>query len=146
MGFDLAGNRGTEFRKNCWWWRMLWQFTCKVCDLPEEIERQGQYNDGFEIDEAEAERITSILTALIQSGAVKKFEKEYAESLKAMPDVGCDLCKGSGERHDKIVDGKCNKCDGKGKVRPWQTHYPFSEENVIAFRDFVKTSGGFRIY
>ena len=40
---------------------------------------------------------------------------------------------------------KCNGCDGKGERRPWDTHYPFSVENVQEFCDFLETCGGFAI-
>ena len=35
MGFDLYGlaatsENGAYFRNNCWWWRPLWNFTCKL--------------------------------------------------------------------------------------------------------------------
>ena len=39
-------------------------------------------------------------------------------------------------RNDEIVKGTCNACTGEGKVRHWDTHYPFDVENVKEFAQF----------
>lgn len=51
-----------------------------------------------------------------------------------------------GKRTDmNVKDAGCNACQGKGKIRPWATHYRFDVANVQAFANFVRDSGGFRI-
>jgi hypothetical protein len=40
------------------------------------------------------------------------YAQEYKETLAALPAEECEFCKGTGERHDEFVDGKCNGCDG----------------------------------
>ena len=55
--------------------------------------------------------------------------------------------------HDKVpedlpkpVKNKCNVCNGSGKVRPWETKYPFDVNNVKNFMLFAAESGGFQVY
>jgi len=43
----------------------------------------------------------------------------------------CDLCGGTGERHDKIVDGKCNACGGKGKKIKWPTQFEPIADDIL---------------
>jgi DnaJ-class molecular chaperone len=91
-------------------------------------------------------RIAIRLEHLCNQGEVAKFEKDRAFMLDHLPDIDCDLCHGSGKRNDKVVQGNCNKCAGKGTVRPWACSYPFSEENVKEFAQFCRESGGFEIW
>ena len=41
--------------------------------------------------------------------------------------------------------GWCNGCDGVGTTESWLAGYPFSEENVKEFAEFLMDSGGFQI-
>ena len=150
MGFDVFGEEpdaevGKYFRNNVWWWRPLWEYVVDNCGLTSEQVTAGLSNDGVLIDKSTAERIAKTLKGLIEQGLTKKFEVEYMKMLDELPDEVCDLCGGTGVRNDEIVKGTCNKCDGKGKVRPFDTWYPFSEENVKNFAEFCEHSGGFRI-
>ena len=54
--------------------------------------------------------------------------------------------KASGVRDDENVKGECNGCSGTGEKENFAKHYPFDEENVKEFRDFVRDSGGFEIF
>lgn len=153
MGFDLHGikpknDSGTYFRNNCWWWRPLWNYICRECSdiITIDIAESGHYNDGKIVDKALAEKISKRLDSLLWKGEVKKWEKEYAEYIKSLPLILCELCKGTGVRNDNILKGKCNGCDGKGKREDIASSYPFSKENVEEFSEFCKNSGGFEIW
>jgi hypothetical protein len=151
MGFDLYGKepkneKGEYFRNNVWWWRPLWNYVGEICGLRKDQIKKGHYNDGLLIDKETAERIALMLKKEIDHGNVKKYEEQYMRALEEMPDEECDLCGGSGVRNDEVFKGTCNKCGGKGKVRPFETLYPFSEENVKEFAEFCENSGGFEIW
>lgn len=150
MGMDVSGvnpssETGEYFRNNVWWWRPLWNYCLKVApELCESV--SGHHNDGDGLDGEGAKALAEILQEKIDSGECKKYAEEYAAQLKALPDEKCDLCQGTGIRNDQFVQGKCNKCTGKGHVRPFDTQYPFSVENVQNFTNFLKDSGGFEIF
>lgn len=151
MGFDVFGCRarskaGEYFRNNVWWWRPLADYVLEHVDIPENDATEWHMNGGYTISATSATKIAMALQELLTSGDVAQFEKEYAAGQKALPDERCNLCGGTGRRDDAIVKGTCNACDGKGTVRPWATHYPFSEQNVREFVGFCRDSGGFRIY
>jgi len=182
MGFDIYGLKptaevGEYFRNNVWWWHPLWSYICDNTGnlLSDKQKNLGHSNDGIRISARQAKKIAERLSSLVADGSVAKYAKARETFFNALPDVGCDLCKGSGWRDDELVTEffhnatdeqrkekfkvltppdqpdktqiymKCNACDGTGKKRPWITNYPFDEENVKEFIEFAKHSGGFRI-
>ena len=108
------------------------------CDLDEDVELSGHFNDGMEIDEFTARRIAKTLFSLLNDGTVATYERAHDVLLKALPDEECKHCNGTGVRDDEYVQGKCNGCNGTGKVRPFETWYSFSEENVQKFAEFAR--------
>ena len=150
MGMEVYGvaptSEGGEYlRNNVWSWRPLWDFVSESCDLDEDVELSGHFNDGMEIDEFTARRIAKTLFSLLNDGTVATYERAHDVLLKALPDEECKHCNGTGVRDDEYVQGKCNGCNGTGKVRPFETWYSFSEENVQKFAEFADHSGGFEI-
>jgi len=152
MGFDLFGmnpknKKGEYFRNNVWWWRPLWNYICTVCEntLTDSDCREGEFNNGYSISENKGQRIANRLALLVKNGDTQRYSVRYARKLKKLPDEECEFCKGTGKRNDEYVQGTCNACSGKGKVRPFVTNYPFSVANVRNFIDFCENSGGFRI-
>jgi hypothetical protein len=151
MGFDLYGRAplaevGTYFRNSVWWWHPLWKYCCTVQPALLEAVRHGHSNDGDGLDAEGARTLAEVLSDALQSGHTAQYAAAYEAELAALPDEVCDLCKGTGERHDQYVAGTCNRCGGKGAVRPSATWYPFSVDNVRAFRDFLEHCGGFQIW
>jgi hypothetical protein len=138
---------GAYFRNNCWWWRPLWEYACDQCqDILTEVERSyGGDNSGSIIPAEKARKVGLRLTHLVEQGKAKEFEEKWKKDLEELPDEPCDLCNGTGTRTDMLCDNGCNKCGGKGHVRPFQTWYPFSAENVEEFAKFCINSGGFEI-
>ena len=153
MGFDLYGERpknknGEYFRNNVWWWRPLWSYVATACNdiLTKQDLREGSFNNGHWIRATKARALAERLTELLQSGHARDYEKKYLAALKALPLEQCEHCKGTGQRNDTFVKGKCNGCNGRGKKPAFETNYPFSEANVREFAQFCKDSGGFRIH
>ena len=72
-------NVGTYFRNNVWFWRPLWAYVCRVCDLSTDIYQQGNRNEGFKIDEYQAKDIAVTLFLLLEKGEVDKYAKEYSK-------------------------------------------------------------------
>jgi DnaJ-class molecular chaperone len=103
-------------------------------------------NNGHWIRAKQAKQLAERLTDLLDKGTVRLYQRGYEEELKNLPPEKCDLCQGTGKRHDKPVKGKCNGCSGTGKRAAWATHYAFSESNVREFAKFCNDSGGFRIF
>ena len=146
MGMDVYGvaptsEAGEYFRNSVWSWRPLWDFVSESCDLDEDVELSGHFNDGMQIDEFTARRIAKTLFSLLNDGTVATYERAHDVLLKALPDEECKHCNGTGVRDDEYVQGKCNGCNGTGKVRPFETWYSFSEENVQKFAEFADHSG-----
>lgn len=151
MGMDVYGEapnnpKGKYFRNNCWWWRPLWNYIYKECSdiISEQDHEMGHYNDGYLIEKQKAERIASRLRDLCANGKVLDFEREYKRHMETVPDEICKHCDGTGKRNWHGSD--CDACEGKGRVRPFETWYPFSAENVLEFAEFAECSGGFRIW
>ena len=150
MGMDVYGvaptsEAGEYFRNSVWSWRPLWDFVSESCDLDEDVELSGHFNDGMQIDEFTARRIAKTLFALLNDGTVATYQRAHDVLLKALPDEECKHCNGTGVRDDEYVQGKCNGCNGTGKVRPFETWYSFSAENVADFARFCCVSGVFEI-
>ena len=150
MGMDVYGvaptsEVGEYFRNNVWSWRPLWDFVGEACDLTLEMKRSGHFNDGLQIDELTARRIAKTLFSLLQDGTVATYQRKRDALLEALPDEVCRHCNGTGVRDDSYVQGECNGCNGTGKVRPFETWYSFSAENVADFARFCYVSGGFEI-
>lgn len=150
MGMDVIGRnpkseKGEYFRNNVWWWRPLWTYCEKVSPEAAAVEN-GQTNDGDGLDADDAEALAERLLVEIEAGRTRRYAANYRARLRRIPDEKCMHCDGTGERHDQYVEGTCNGCNGKGKVRPHATHYPFSVENVREFAEFCQDSGGFQIY
>lgn len=159
MGMDVYGlapksEKGEYFRNNVWWWRPLWDYCEAVYPKCQEV--SGHTNDGDGFNEYEAEILSNVLLVHINRGNTKEYELTRQAFLDALPDEPCDMCNGVGivqvkEGWYDYVEGEitfrdpCNGCDGKGVKRPFETHYPFSVDNVKEFAEFLKESGGFQI-
>lgn len=152
MGMDVYGKAPTNeagkyFRNNCWWWRPLWRYCCELAPgiISDELEKSGQYNDGAGLDAEGSKRLAGVLRDEVSAGRTKRYADRHKAEQDALPDEICDLCGGTGTRTDMKVENGCNKCLGKGKVRPYDTWYPFSVENVEEFATFLEGCGGFEI-
>ena len=73
-------NVGTYFRNNVWFWRPLWKYVCKVCNLSTDAYQQGNRNEGYKVDEVTAKDIAVTLFLLLERGDVDRYAKEYSKS------------------------------------------------------------------
>ena len=141
-------NPGVYFRNNVWSWRILWDYVCNRCSdvMTKKEVFAGTTNSGLRISELTINKMVSVLQKNIDAGDHIQYEKERNEKLNAMPDVECEMCSGTGFRNDKIVQGECNVCKGKGEKRPWDVHYRFTAKNFERFVMFLEQSGGILIF
>lgn len=159
MGMDVYGRAATAeegeyFRNNVWWWRPLARYCRSIAPAITARCRHWDTNDGDGLDASGATALADALQAEIDAGRCADYAASYEAKIKAMPDETCDLCQGTGTRQPLPIRGAgdpkaggipCNGCGGTGAVRPPQTHYPFTEDNVQNFVRFLRASGGFRI-
>ena len=162
MGMDVYGKApvdetGEYFRNNVWWWRPLWNYCNEVApELVSKVEN-GHTNDGDGLNVGDAIKLGNTLLEELESGDCAKYAERYREHMDSLPLVLCDLCEGTGRRLEPPSRGAgdypCNACGGNsfddlagtGKVKNWETWYPFSVENVQDFAAFLKKCGGFEI-
>jgi len=154
MGMDVYGNnptseKGEYFRNTVWWWHPLATYCEEVCGSTCGQCESWHSNDGDGLDAENAAVLASALLEEIESGRCAEWKERYEEELASLPDEECSICGGTGYRQEPPNvgpgDQKCNGCDGVGSRRPWDTHYPFSVENVQEFAEFLQDCGGFKI-
>ncbi len=156
MGMDVIGKdpespKGEYFRNNVWSWRPLWDYCLDVGGdiIPADGVMAGQFNDCWGLDAEPARKLGRRLHDKLNTGHTKKYAAERKHRLDNLPDEACSICGGTGRRAAPPKTGPgtmpCNGCRGTGKSRPWATEYPFAEDNVREFADFLEDSGGFEI-
>ena len=141
---------GHCFVRHEYWWRPLWDYVCKVCSdiISEEEKDLGDRNDGCFISKEKADRIADRLDSLVRDGSVLLEETAYRKMLEELPYDICHSCNGLGVAVENKYgyQGKCEMCEGKGKVKNEECPYRFGAENVKEFAWFCRQSGGFRIH
>ena len=145
-GRKPKSEKGKYFRNNIWWWRPLWNFCEQVAPdlIPED--NHGHSNDGWGLNCSKSLELAERLTDLLDSGQVKMYEEDYKRAIESIPLETCTICDGTGKRKMEPRKGEtCNGCGGKGKRESYEAGYPFEEENVKEFRDFLLDCGGFQI-
>ncbi len=168
MGMDVIGKReGSYFRNNVWWWRPLWNYCLKVAPTICGKVAHAQSNDGDGLNAEDSKALASILKNCIEDGTCQQYETDYNAWRASLSREDCKYCNSTGIRTDKVgkdhgmtskeldidqvkklgrTQGWCNGCDGEGTTPNWQTHYPFSTENVQEFAEFLETCDGFAIH
>jgi hypothetical protein len=170
MGMDVYGENPTSdtgeyFRNNVWWWRPLWDYCVDVApELCDGVD--GESNGGDGLGAEGADDLSVILFNELASGRTAQYAKDYGKMLSELPRSECNHCEGTGTRTDavgvemgmttkelepalQIITGRthgwCNACNGEGTQEHWNANYPFSEENVREFAEFLAECGGFKI-
>ena len=157
MGMDVYGKapktpKGEYFRNNVWWWRPLWDYCVETADdiIPTEGALAGHQNSGWGLDADGAKRLGRRLHEQLKAGHTKQYGESRKQRLDSLPNEPCTICGGKGRRAEPPRTGPgtrpCNACGGKGQTRPWETEYPFAEDNVREFANFLTESGGFEIH
>ncbi|MFC4252941.1 hypothetical protein [Sinimarinibacterium flocculans] len=154
MGMDVFGKaptseQGTYFRNNVWWWHPLWQYCEEIAPDLIPPDNLGHSNDGWGLGSDDAIALADRLASTLASGETERYAKRYVAYLETLPPQRCDICGGTGKRAEPPQIGpgplNCNSCSGAGTVPHFDTHYPFSIENVREFEAFLRTCGGFEI-
>ena len=152
-------NPGEYFRNNVWWWRLLAHYVYAYTgEISEKDYDEWHMNSGHEVDEDRAIRIADALDKLIRVGHTAKKEKEVNEAMKKAEVYNAKIDKemealkqevikitGKDLAPAKYPEVQAKKWDKLYKKRSWEDSYPFSVENVQAFADFCRQSGGFEI-
>lgn len=152
-------NPGEYFRNNIWWWRQLAHYVYQYTgEIAEKDYDEWHMNSGHEVDEDTAIRIADALDKLIRvghtakkekevNGAMKKAEVYNAKIDKEMEALKQEVIKITGKdlAPAKYPEVQAKKWDKLYQKRSWEDSYPFSVENVQAFADFCRQSGGFEI-
>lgn len=159
MGMDVSGRNptteaGSYFRNNVWWWHPLADYIAIVAPQLAAKCKYWHSNDGDGLGKRDSLALAVLLRDQVSSGRCKVYAEEYAAKLAALPRQTCEQCNGTGTRPGgleqfgaewvKSCNG-CNGCKGTGTKEHWDSHYPFSVENVEEFSTFLEGSGGFRI-
>lgn len=167
MSVTLIGtNPETTFSRSWWDWRPLAQYCFEVAPATCEASnhyRRWQTNDGS-MTRAEALALSERLQSELDAGRTSRFAADRTRRLEATPDAPCKGCNGTGQRimdPDEVVRQaslhehwdlrdhpeltECAACGGLGTVRPIETLYRFSPQNVQALASFLRTCGGFEV-
>lgn len=159
MGMDVYGKAATTkdgeyFRNNVWWWRPLADYCLSVAPETTKPCHHWHSNDGDGLNAAHSEALAQVLQAEIDSGRCASYAAIREAELNAMQNETCHLCEGTGTRKAAPEVGagdpkdggiSCNGCEASGSVRPYETMYGFSVENVQKFVVFLRACGGFSI-
>tara|TARA_R100000995_G_scaffold76504_1_gene46152 strand:+ start:152 stop:748 length:597 start_codon:yes stop_codon:yes gene_type:complete len=154
-------NPGHYFRNNVWWWRPLANYVLQLMENEFTGKEQASWhhNDGYEVSEEQAKKIADKLEKELKTNRVKTIEEFYKVKMKKAEEEN----KIVGQKHEelkKIVAEKTGKNNLVPREYPepfnsqwndiqkqfnYDSSYPFSEENVIDFMKFCRSSGGFQI-
>lgn len=150
MGFDLYGKsptapEGEYFRRNVWGWHPLAQYVQRVAPAITAPCEYWHTNEGDGLRAYNASRLAILLEDELIFGNAERYVAKRDAELATIPDEVCNLCHGTGIRNDEHVKGKCNKCEGRGTVRPFDTWYSLDVDDIREFAAFLKTCGGFKI-
>jgi hypothetical protein len=155
MGMDVYGRKpksevGEYFRRNVWGWHPLWSYCENVHeDLVSSVEG-GHYNSGDGLSAQKSVKLAKALKEDLRSGNALKYIELRDKMLAELPDEDCTYCDQDGNRTwsegENQVVKVCNACSGKKKIRPFETHYFLSVEDIRDFADFLEDCGGFNIH
>lgn len=108
MGFDLRGLKGAYFCNNVWYWRPLWELVCNICSdiLTKKDMIAGGYNDGHNITEETAIKISDKLEKYLDSGFVMRYIKDRDKEMQNKELVDCNICDASGWRKRPSASGR----------------------------------------
>jgi hypothetical protein len=165
---DVIGKKkDSYFRNNVWWWRPLWAYCATIApELCSKVTNAGT-NDGDGLGAEDSKILSKKLKESIADGTCANYERQYNEWRASLPKENCPLCNATGIRTDKVgvesgmpsqelsieqvkalgrTQGWCNGCDGHGTRASWDSHYPFSVDNVEEFAEFLEDCEGFEIW
>lgn len=149
---------------------VIWTQFADLCfAIAPEVSATCQYwytNDGDGLGSKETDMLVAILERRLRNGTIDAYIILKTASAEGLPDETCKYCHGTGVRADAVgvrlgfsskpiqdpdhsrhgQSGWCNACDGKGHLRPFDSHYHLTKQIVEDITFFLKTSGGFQIW
>jgi hypothetical protein len=156
-----AENVGYYFRNNVWFWRPLANLITVLNEewLTEEQKERLQDNSGFEFSEEEAIRIKLSLEKAINSGWLKKAEKQWKKEAKQaelwnaqineqMEKLKKEAIKETAQAHIVPRDYPPHlklKWDKLWESEDRTSNYPVSLKNAEEFVAFLNECGGFKV-
>lgn len=152
MGMDVYGNnprseKGEYFRNNVWWWHPLWSYIeATFPELASKVEN-GHSNDGSGLNAHDSYKLSQLLKIKLKDGSVAEYEKEYNDELQILR---VELEAAQNKVRELSLNSSQEEIEKKVKELEfdtgyWALHYPFSEENVKEFAEFLEFCGGFKI-
>ena len=150
-GLNPDKNTGKCFQADTHVWYPLWEYVYHTCDIfLSEIQiRDIVRNDGkavIQIDKGTAQRVGYRLEKLLTEGQTKKYEEDFKESIRKLPDEYCGFCQGIGKRNPgKGLPVKCFACAGRGMKKNIMSRLRFNTKGVQNFAEFLIHSGGVEI-
>lgn len=137
MGVDIygIGNKEAYFRSNWWYWRPLWDYTCKnaVGVVSAEEHAKGHSNCGELLNAEQTDAVALILKELLDSGHTAVYAEHYNDG---------DYKEGFVQTLEGGVRTQIQKA---GFELP-SVHYPFSVKAVKDFAEFLASAKGMEIY
>jgi hypothetical protein len=151
MGMDVFGNNPTStngeyFRRNGWCWHAIAALVVDLCPTRSYQCKTWHSNDGDGLNAEDAAALASELEEKLEAGVIARFIAMRNSENELLQNEECQHCRGAGIRNDEYVRGTCNGCGGSGFVRPFITHYRCGLEDVAEFINFLRDSGGFKIF
>lgn len=156
-----AENVGYYFRNNVWFWRPLANLITVLNEewLTEEQKERLQDNSGFEFSEEEAIRIKLSLEKAINSGWLKKAEKQWKKEAKQaelwnaqineqMEKLKKEAIKETAQDHIIPLNYPPHlklKWDKLWESEDRTSNYPVSLKNAEEFVAFLNECGGFKV-
>lgn len=170
MGMDVYGlapvnPKGSTLCRSVWDWHPLVELCIAIAPAIAGRLRHWDTKNGAGLDQTDAQALGKCLEAALADGRVADYVARRDRELTALPDQRCWHCSGTGVRSDmfaryhrmdvRVIDklghprhgetGWCNVCDGTGRVRPAETRYHLTADDVAEFAAFLLDSGGFKI-
>jgi|TARA_R100000482_G_C5128183_1_gene150069 hypothetical protein len=154
---------GHYFRNNWWYWRPMWGYACGLGIehgvITQEVEEWGNENSGKEVNGKTAKKWGELILWDIAEGNPREYEEEYMREYKLAQEHNNNIDKAleilrelvRAETGDPdIVPNDYPEEHAKSWQELWnkrnhQGSYPFSEENLKEFAQFMIESGGFQI-
>jgi len=154
---------GHNFTNNWWYWRPMWSYACVLAKhhgvIDDKIETWGFDNSMKKVNGKIAKKWGELILWDIAEGNPRDYEEEYMREYKLAQEHNNQIEKALDilrevviaetgdetivpndypEEHIKSWKELWNKREHKGS-------YPFSEENLKEFAEFMIESGGFQI-
>lgn len=170
-GREPRNEVGEYFRSNIWWWRPLWNYTAEIDDsysehhsanklISQKLFDSGHFNDGEGLEtEEDCLELVERLEWSIDEGLLTEYQKEIDATVKRAKENNAKVDKKLKALKKKVIiktgdvdiiprdfpEDFYDEWQSLQKERDYNDSYPFSQEHVEEWIEFLKVSGGFEI-